>query len=43
MDKSISISTGGYKKLSGLEAIKYLKKIIFFASSYLVANIQKIK
>ena len=26
MDKSISISTGGYKNLSGLEAIKYLKK-----------------
>ncbi len=26
MDKSISISTGGYKKLSGLEAIRYLKK-----------------
>ena len=26
MDKSISISTGGYKKLSGLEAIKYLEK-----------------
>ncbi len=26
MDKSISISTGGYKNLSGLEAISYLKK-----------------
>lgn len=26
MDKSISISTGGFKNLSGLEAIKYLKK-----------------
>ncbi len=26
MDKIISISTGGYKKLSGLEAIKFLKK-----------------
>ena len=39
MDKNISISTGGYKKLSGLKKIKYLKKNNIFVLSYLAVNI----
>ena len=47
MDKNISISTGGYKKLSGLEAIKYLKKNNIFCielsgGKYLKNQINKI-
>ena len=30
MKNDISISTGGFKNLTGLQAIKYLKKTIFF-------------